>query len=83
MQPTRLHILQRQPHGSEGGRLDSDVRLRGGEHDADPSLDVARPVASASGAEIGSPDGSGHSWWSVRPCDGGAPPGGSRDEGRR
>jgi hypothetical protein len=62
MQPTRLRILQRQPHGSEGGRPSSDVRLRGGEHDAETSLDVARPVASASGAEIRLPDGSGHSW---------------------
>jgi hypothetical protein len=38
-------------------------------------------VMSASGLEIGSLDGSGDSWWSLRPGDGGAAPGGSRDEG--
>jgi hypothetical protein len=39
-------------------------------------------MASASGTEIRSPDGSGDSWWSVQPGDGEAVPGGSRDEGR-
>jgi hypothetical protein len=38
-------------------------------------------MMSASGAEIGSPDGYGASWQSVRPSDGGAAPGGSGDEG--
>jgi hypothetical protein len=37
----------------------------------------------ASGAEIRSLDGSGDSRWSVRPGDGQAAPGGSRDEGHR
>jgi hypothetical protein len=45
---------------------------------------VALPLpwtASASEAEIGSPDGSGDSCRSARHCDGGALLGGSGDEG--
>jgi hypothetical protein len=38
-------------------------------------------MTPASGTEIGSPDGSGDSWWSVRPGNGGAAPGGSGDKG--
>jgi hypothetical protein len=56
-----LHVLRRWPsHGSEGGPPSSDIRLVGGERDADPVLRVAHPMASAlpwttsaSGAEIG------------------------------
>jgi hypothetical protein len=74
-----LRILRRWPsHGSEGSPLSSDVHLVGGERDADPALEAARPVASdlpwmtsASGAEIGWPGGFGGSWWSVWPGDGG------------
>jgi hypothetical protein len=56
----------------------------------DLALEVARPMTSAlpwmtsaSGAEIGSLDGSGESWWSVWSSNGGSAPGGSRDKGRR
>jgi hypothetical protein len=77
MQHTWLRVLRWWPsHGSEGGPPGSDIRLGGAECGADPALLVARPVAStlpwmtsASGAEIGSPDRSGDSWRSVRPCD--------------
>jgi hypothetical protein len=72
-----------------GGPLSSDVCLVGGERDADLALRAARPLASALpwttsalGAEIWSPGGSGDSWWSVWPGDGGAAPGGS-GEGQR
>jgi hypothetical protein len=86
-----LRVLRRWPsHGSEGGPLSSDVCLTGGEHGADPALGAARPVmsalpwtTSASTAEIGSPGGSGDSWWSVQPGDGGAAPSGSGKEGHR
>jgi hypothetical protein len=85
-----LHVLRQWPfHGSRGGPPSSDVRLVGGEHDADPVLKDARPVASAlpwtmsaSRAEVGSLGGSEDSWWSVRPGDGGAAPNGSGEEGR-
>jgi hypothetical protein len=91
MQPTWLRVLQWRPsHGSEGGPPSSDVCLRGGERGADPTLRATCPIVSAlpwstsaSRVEIGSPDGSGDSWWSVRPGDGGATPGGSGDEGHR
>jgi hypothetical protein len=91
MQPTGLRILRWWPtHGSEGGPPRSDVHLRGGERDVDPTLTATRRVTSAlpwmtsaSGAKIGLPDGYGDSWWSVRPSDGGVVPSGSRDEGRR
>jgi hypothetical protein len=53
----------------------------------DPALKAARHVASAlpwtmsaSGAEIGSQDGFGHSWRSVRP-GGGVTPGGKVADG--
>jgi hypothetical protein len=91
MQPTGLCVLHWRPsQGSEGDPPSSDIRLGGGEHSADPALEVARPVASAfpwttsaSGVEIGLLDGSRNSWRSVRPCDGGAASSGSGDEGRR
>jgi hypothetical protein len=61
---------------------------QGGERCADLALGVAHHVAlplpwtaSASEAEIGSPDGSGDSCRSARHCDGGALLGGSGDEG--
>jgi hypothetical protein len=73
-----------------GGPPSSDIRLRGGERGTDLALGVARPMASAlpwmtsaSGVEIRSADGSGDSWWSVWPCDRGAPLSGSGDEARR
>jgi hypothetical protein len=85
MQPTGLCVLHWRPsQGSEGDPPSSDIRLGGGEHSADPALEVARPVASAfpwttsaSGVEIGLLDGSRNSWRSVRPCDGGAASSGS------
>jgi hypothetical protein len=84
MQPMGLRILRRwTPHGSEGGPPSNDVRLGGGECGIDPALGVVHLVMSASGVEIGSPDGSGDSWWSVRPSNGGAATGGSRDKGHR
>jgi hypothetical protein len=84
-----LCVLRQWPsHGSEGGPPSSDIRLIGVERVADLALRAARPMASAlpwmtsaSWAEIGSPGGSGGSWWSVRPGDGGAAPGGSGEEG--
>jgi hypothetical protein len=86
-----LRVLRRWPsHGSKGDPPSSDVCLVGGDHDADPALGAERPMASAlpcttsaSEAEIGSPGGSGESWWSVWPNDGGVTPSGSGKEGRR
>jgi hypothetical protein len=83
-----LHVLWRWPsHGSEGVPSSSDIRLVGVERGADPALGGSHPVASAlpwttlaSGVEIGLPDGSRDSWWSVWPDDGGATPGGSGEE---
>jgi hypothetical protein len=85
MQPTGLRVMWRWPsHGLEGGPLCSDVRLRGIERGAVPVLGLRIPwMTSASRAEIGSPDGYGASWQSVRPSDGGAAPGGYGDEGHR
>jgi hypothetical protein len=70
-----------------GGPPSRDVCLRGGERSTDPALGAMRPMASTlpwmvlgSEVEIGSPNGSRDSWWSVQPGDGGAMLGGSRDE---
>jgi hypothetical protein len=74
-----LRVLRLWPsHGSEGSPLSSNVCLIGGERGANPALEAARPMVStlpwtmsALRAEIGSSGGSGDSWWSVQPADGG------------
>jgi hypothetical protein len=72
------------------GPPSSGVCLEGGERGADLALGAACPMAAvlpwmmlSSRAEIGSPDGSEDSWWSVQPDDGGPTSVGSGDKGHQ